>query len=64
MGPGGGGMGPGGGGGGYPGGGYYDNIPHTSYNLLLGSCRLGIEELVVATLQLPSMATINTEQVC
>lgn len=50
-----------GGGAGYPQP-YYDNIPHTSYNLLLGSCRLGIEELVFATLQLPSMTGISTEQ--
>ena len=56
-----------GGGNGYPGGGgggYFDNIPHSSYNLLLGSCRLGIEELVVAVLELPSMLPITTEQVC
>lgn len=49
------------GGAGYPG--YYGNVPYTSYNLLLGSCRLGIEQLVYATLDLPSMANINTEQV-
>ena len=62
-----GGMGPdGSGGGGIEGysSGYYTNIPSTSYNLLLGSCRLGIEELVHATLDLPSMAAITTEQVC
>jgi len=61
-----GGMGPGSMGSGdtgYPAAGYYDNIPHSSYNLLLGSCRLGIEELVCATLQLPSMSKITTEQV-
>lgn len=61
MGPGG--TGGGGGGNGYPGY-HYNNIPHTSYNLLLGSCRLGVEELVMATLQLPSMVKITTEQVC
>ena len=53
----------GGGGDVFSGGGYYNNIPSTSFNLLLGSCRLGIEELVYATLQLPSMMPINTEQV-
>ena len=47
----------------FSGSGYCNNIPSTSFNLLLGSCRLGIEELVFATLQLPSMKTINTEQV-
>ena len=52
------------GGNGYPGDNYYNNIPSTSYNLLLGSCRLGIEELVFATLRLPSLGSINTEQVC
>ena len=53
------------GGGGGGGGGYYNygNIPPTSFNLLLGSCRLGIEELVKATLQLPAMTAITTEQV-
>ena len=49
------------GGGGY--GGYYGgNIPSTSYSLLLGACRLGIEPLIYATLQLPSMININQEQ--
>ena len=44
-------------------GGYYGgNIPSTSYSLLLGACRLGIEPLIYATLQLPSMATINRAQ--
>lgn len=47
----------------YSGDGYYNNIPSTSYNLLLGSCRLGIEELVLATLQLTSLRAITTEQV-
>ena len=48
-------------GGGY--GGYYGgNIPSTSYSLLLGACRLGIESLIYATLQLPSMASINHAQ--
>ena len=42
---------------------YYNNIPASSYNLLLGSCRLGIEELVLGTLQLPSLRAISTDQV-
>ena len=50
-----------GGGGGY--GGYYGgNIPSTSYSLLLGACRLGIEPLIYATLELPSMVNINRAQ--
>ena len=44
-------------------GGYYGNVPSTSYSLLLGSCRLGIEPLVFATLQLPKMQAITIEQV-
>ena len=58
-------AGGGGGGGGGGGAGYYNygNIPPNSFNLLLGSCRLGIEELVKATLQLPAMTAITTEQV-
>ena len=49
------------GGGGY--GGYFSgNIPSTSYSLLLGACRLGIEPLIYATLELPSMAGINRAQ--
>lgn len=44
-------------------GGYYGgNIPSTSYSLLLGACRLGIEPLIFATLELPSMVTINRTQ--
>ena len=50
-----------GGAGGY--GGYYGgNIPSTSYSLLLGACRLGIEPLIYATLELPSMVAINRAQ--
>jgi hypothetical protein len=60
-------MGPDGGDGGYgvggAGGGYYGgNIPSTSYSLLLGACRLGIEPLIFATLELPSMVAINRAQ--
>ena len=59
-------MGPDGSNGGYGGaggGGYYGgNIPSTSYSLLLGACRLGIEPLIFATLELPSMAAINRTQ--
>lgn len=52
--------------GGDGGGGYYysNNIPPTSYSLLLGACRLGIEPLAIATLELASMAKINSKQVC
>ncbi len=53
----------GGGGDVFSGGGYYGNVPSTSFHLLLGSCRLGIEELVLATLQLPSMKAISSDQV-
>ena len=42
---------------------YSGNIPPTSYSLLLGACRLGIEPLVIATLELASMAKINSQQV-
>ncbi len=51
--------------GGANGNGYYysGNIPPTSYSLLLGACRLGIEPLVIATLELASMAKINSKQV-
>lgn len=57
-------MGPDGGDGGYAGGGGYygGNIPSTSYSLLLGACRLGIEPLIFATLELPSMAPISRAQ--
>ncbi|XP_064396525.1 uncharacterized protein LOC135343497 [Halichondria panicea] len=50
--------------GGANGNGYYysGNIPPTSYSLLLGACRLGIEPLVIATLELASMAKINSKQ--
>lgn len=51
---------PGGGAGGYMYGGH--NIPPTSYSLLLGACRLGIEPLVLATLQLTSMQAISAHQ--
>lgn len=59
MGPGGaGGMG-GGGGGGY---GYYGNVPASTYGLLLGACRLGLEPLVYHTLQIKNMSKISGEQ--
>lgn len=57
-----GGDGLGGAGGGYDGGYFGGNIPSTSYSLLLGACRLGIEPLIYATLQLPSMLSINRAQ--
>ena len=51
------------GGGGPYGGGYFGgNIPSTSYSLLLGACRLGIEPLIFATLELPSMLNITRAQ--
>ena len=49
-------------GGGYGGGYFGGNIPSTSYSLLLGACRLGIEPLIFATLELPSMLSINRAQ--
>ena len=60
-----GGMGMGGGGAGGGGGGtygYYGNIPASTYGLLLGACRLGLEPLVYHTLQIKSMSKINGEQ--
>ena len=42
---------------------YSDNISGKSYSLLLGACRLGLEELVYATLELKSMQKINAQQV-
>ena len=52
----------GGGDAGYGGGYFGGNIPSTSYSLLLGACRLGIEPLIFATLELPSMLGINRAQ--
>ena len=53
-----------GGDGGAQGGYYYSgDIPSTSYSLLLGACRLGIEQLVYATLELASMAKISSKEV-
>jgi len=48
-----------GGGGGYM---YSGSIPSSTFGLLLGGCRLGIEPLVYATLHLPSMETISISQ--
>ena len=42
---------------------YNNNISGKSYSLLLGACRLGLEELVYATLELKSMQKINAQQV-
>lgn len=53
------GMGGGGAGGGY---GYYGNIPASTYGLLLGACRLGLEPLVYHTLQVKNMSRISGEQ--
>ena len=49
----------GGGGGGYM---YSGSIPSSTFGLLLGGCRLGIEPLVYATLHLPSMEKISISQ--
>ena len=56
----GGGLGGGDGGGGYM---YSGGIPSSTFGLLLGGCRLGIEPLVYATLHLPSMQRISMGQV-
>ena len=47
------------GGGGY---GYYGNIPASTYGLLLGACRMGLEPLVYHTLQVKNMSKITGEQ--
>ena len=44
---------------GYP---YMGGIPGSTYGLLLGACRLGLEPFVYATLQLPIMEKISSEQ--
>ena len=56
------GMGMGGGGGGGGGYGYYGNVPASTYGLLLGACRLGLEPLVYHTLQIKNMSKISGEQ--
>ncbi len=52
------------GGGGASGGGYAysGGIPASTYGLLLGACRLGMEPFIFATLQLPAMEKISSEQ--
>ena len=57
------GMGMGGGGAGGGGSyGYYGNIPASTYGLLLGACRLGLEPMVYHTLQVKNMSKISGEQ--
>ena len=56
------GMGMGGGGAGGGGYGYYGNVPASTYGLLLGACRLGLEPLVYHTLQVKNMSKISGEQ--
>ncbi len=51
-----------GGGGAVGGYGYSGGIPSSTFGLLLGGCRLGLEPFVYATLQLPAMAKINSQQ--
>ena len=48
-----------GGGGGYT---YCGDIPSSTYGLFLGACRLGLEPFIYATLQLPAMSKISSEQ--
>eukprot|EP00731_Ephydatia_muelleri_P005712 Em0002g1888a len=44
------------------GSGYCNNVPTSMYGILIGSCRMGLESLVHATLTLPAMRDISLEQ--
>ena len=41
---------------------YGSNVPTSLYGILIGSCRMGLEALVRATLALHAMRTISVEQ--
>ena len=44
------------------GSGYCNNVPTSMYEILVGSCRMGLEYLVYATLNLSCMRAISQEQ--